>query len=85
MTTLGEAGLISHWIVCASPTPPPWDSNSKVRGKEIDEQWEKMAGAQLPRPSPSLPLPLEHHGFFEAHMLYKFQPLLLYLIICVSP
>ena len=75
--------ILIHWIVFVSPTPLPWDRESGS-GKEK----RHSAGKCLRGCSANI---ISVHHLFLSHwnppasyLLYKFQPLLLYLILCIS-
>lgn len=77
--------ILVHWIVFVSPTPLPWDNNSRDgSGKENRHSMGKCLGGC------STDIISVHHLFLShwnppaSYLLYKFQPLLLYLILCIS-
>ena len=77
--------ILVHWIVFVSPTPLPWDNTSKDgSGKENRCSMGKCLRGCSTNIISVHHLFLSHWNPPASYLLYKFQPLLLYLILCIS-
>lgn len=78
--------ILVHWIVFVRPSHFPGTIIAEMaQGKENRHSMGKMSRRVLHRYylSPP-PFSLSHWNPPASYLLYKFQPLLLYLILCIS-